>query len=96
MPIRDDYEYSYISSAATTTVSGVACKLIRIVVGTTAAGSTIVYNAPTSALSTSGAVGVTLKSSVVEGTYEYGIKLGAGMTIVTAAASLITVVYATA
>ncbi len=96
MPVRDDYLYAHISSAATTIISGVACKLIRVVVNTTAAGATTIYNAPTSALSTSGVVGAVLKASVVEGDYEYGIKMPAGLVVVTAGASDLTVVYANA
>lgn len=96
MPARDDYEYVHINNAATTIVSGVACKLIRITVNTTAAGVTSIYNAATSATaSTTNAVGL-LKSSVVEGTYHYGTKLATGLIVVTGSASDITVVYANA
>lgn len=96
MPVRDDYEYAHISGAATSIVVGTACKLIRIIVNTGAAATTTFYNAPTSALSTSGSVGGILKSGVAEGDYEYGIKLAAGLTVVTLGATDITVVYANA
>lgn len=96
MPVRDDYLYAHISSAATTIISGVACKLIRINVNTTANATTTVYNAPTSALSTSGVVGAVLKANIAEGNQEYGIKMPAGLVVVTAGASDLTVVYANA
>lgn len=96
MPTRDDYEFAHIAAGATTVVIGAACKLIRVTVNTTAAGAITVYNSPTSlAASSSNAVAV-LKSNVVEGPYDYFVKCASGLTVVTAAASDITVVYATA
>lgn len=96
MPVRDDYLYQHISGSATTVVTGAACKLIRIVVNTTANAATTVYNAPTSALSTSGVVGAVLKANIVENSYDYGIKFSSGLTVVTAGASDLTIVYANA
>jgi len=94
--VRDDYEFVNIISAATTIVSGVACKLIRIVVNTTAAGTTTIYNAPTSAASQSTNTVGKLPSSAVVGDYDYGVKLAGGLVIVTGASSDLTVVYANA
>ncbi len=96
MPVRDDYEYVHIAGIATTVISGVACKLIRINVNTTAAATTTFYNAPTSVLSTSGVAGGILKASIPEGNQEYGIKLSQGLVVVTLGASDLTVVYANA
>ena len=96
MPVRDDYEYVHISSAATTVVASVPCKLIRINVNTTANATTSIYNASTSSTSTSAtAIGV-LKANIAEGNQEYGVKLATGLTIVTLGASDLTVVYANA
>lgn len=96
MPIRDDYEFVHISGAATTVISGVACKLIRVVVNTTAASAINIYNAATSATSTTANVVGVLKASIVEGDYDYMTKLATGLTVVTLGASDITVVYANA
>ena len=93
---RDDYEYLHITASSTNVVVGVACKLIRINVNTTAASAINVYNAATSATSiTTNLVGI-LKASILEGPQEYGIKLATGLTVVTLGNSDITVVYATA
>jgi len=94
--LRDDYQFVRIAGAATTVVAGVAARLIRITVNTTGAGTITAYNAATSATSTSGVVGAVLKSSIVEGTYEYNCVFPNGITVVTgAAAQDITVIYAT-
>ena len=96
MPTKDDYEFVHISSAATTVVVGAACKLKRLTVNTTTTGLIIMYNSATSlGCLTTNAVG-TLPASATVGTYDYEIKLGSGLVIVTLAASDITAVYATA
>lgn len=93
--LRDDYLFTHIAGAATTVVVGAAARLLRITVNTTGAGTITAYNAATSATSTSGVAGAILKSSVVEGTYEYNCVFPNGITVVTgAAAHDITVVYA--
>jgi hypothetical protein len=89
MQLRDNYKYEYISTATTTQVASGQGQLVRIIVGTTAAGAITVVDA------TSGSTPViaTLKSSIAEGTYEFGINFFAGLRVITAAGSLITVVY---
>jgi hypothetical protein len=93
--LRDSYKYTYISTATSTDVTGqgsvpTTAKLIRIVVGTTAAGAIQVYDALSGATTTQVAE---LKSSVAENSYEFGITFARGIQIVTAAASKITVVW---
>lgn len=93
--LRDSYKYTYISSATSTDVTGqgsnpTTAKLIRIVVGETAAGAISIYDALSGATTTT--VGV-LKASVAEGTYEYGVTFSRGIQVVTAGASKITVVW---
>ena len=78
-----------ITTATTTTVKSGRGVLARIVVGTTAAGAITIYDNTAA----SGTIIGKLKSSIVEGTYHYGVKFGTGLTIVTAAASDITVVW---
>ena len=79
---------TYISSAATTRVTKAPCVLERIIVGETAAGAISIYDDTDS---TADCIGV-LKASVAEGPYEFGAKLKNGCSVVTAAASKITVV----
>jgi hypothetical protein len=61
--------------------------LHTIVVGTTAAGSITVYDNTAA----SGTILAVLKSSIAEGTFTFDVAFSTGLTIVTAAASLITV-----
>jgi hypothetical protein len=63
--------------------------LKSITVNTTAAGSITVYDNTAA----SGTKIGTLKASVAEGTYQYDAYFAIGLTVVTAAASDITVVY---
>lgn len=93
--LRDSYKYSYISSATSTDVTGsgavpVTAKLIRIIVGTTAAGTIAVYDALGAATTTQVAE---LQASAEVGTYEFGVTFARGIQIVTGAASKITVVW---
>ena len=91
-PIRDNYQFTYISTNTTTQINNsLPTRLIRIVVGTTAAGSISIYNNISS--DTSNPI-ATLKSSIVENSYEFGVMCSVGLKIVTAASSLITVVWA--
>lgn len=87
----DKNQYSYISSATTTQVATGPVTLKKIIVGETAAGSIKIIDG-TSGTTTNVAE---LKASVVEGEYEFNVRLAAGLRIVTGAASKITVVYTT-
>lgn len=94
MPVRDDYQTTYISSATTTQINNsLPAKLIRITLTETAAGTITVYNEIGSGTTDVRAV---LKASIVEGTYEFGGKFSTGLKIVTAGASKLTVVWAQA
>ncbi len=90
MDYRDNYQYLYISTATTTQVATGQGQLIRIIVGTTAAGTITVVDSPAG---TATPVIATLKSSITEGTYDFNLNFFAGLQIITGAASLITVVY---
>lgn len=97
MPIRDDYEFLHVASAATSIVVGAACKLIAINVNTTAAGAVNVYNAATTLTCSSTNLVASLKASIAEGTYlAQGKKLATGLVVVTLGSSDITIVYANA
>jgi len=87
--MNEIFEYRNITTATTTVVKSGAGVLKAITVNSTAAGTITVYD-NTSAAGTKIA---TLKASVVEGTYEYNIAFATGLTIVTGAASDITVSY---
>ena len=89
MPLGGDF--TFINSATTTAVTGASKGvgvLDRIIVGTTAAGTIKVYDA---ASGTTDQI-LELAVSVAEGTYEVGARFSNGITVVTAAASLITIV----
>lgn len=80
----------HIDSAATTLVKTGAGILRRIVVNTTAAGTTEVFDKLTAAAP----LIALLKSGVGEGTYEYNCRFGTGLTVKTGHADQdITVVY---
>jgi hypothetical protein len=74
-----------ITTATTTVVKVGRGILLRIIVGTTAAGTITVQNGAGTAVAV-------LKASIPEGVYEFGVEMN-GITVVTAAASDITVVY---
>jgi hypothetical protein len=80
---------TYISTATTTTVKSGRGNLQKIILGETAAGAITVYDNT----SATGTVLAVLKASVVEGTYEFNCRFLTGLTIVTAGASKLTVVY---
>jgi hypothetical protein len=91
MQLRDNYQYVYISTQTTTVVDAAGQgQLVRIILGETAAGAITIYDAVSGATTTT--IGV-LKSSIVEGTYEFGVQYKAGLQIVTAAGSKLTVVF---
>lgn len=81
-------KFANITSAATTVVHSGKCILERVVVNTTAAGAITVYNNTAG----SGTKVATLPSSAAVGGYEYGCLCSTGVTVVTGAASDITVV----
>lgn len=80
---------TYIATATTTVVKTGAGHLARIVVGETAAGAITIYDNTAA----SGTILGVLKASIVEDTYEFNIAFATGLTIVTAGASKITVVW---
>ena len=81
--------FNNIKTATTTVVKTGAGVLHKIVVNTTAAGTIVVYDNTAGSGSTIG----TLKASVAENTYIYDTPFTTGLTIVTGAASDITVTY---
>ena len=82
-------KYQNITGAATTTVRSGAGILRKIVVNTTAAGTITIYDNTAG----SGTKIGTMKASIVEGTYIYDCRFQTGLTIVTGAASDITVCF---
>lgn len=89
LKIERSHAYNHISSATTTTAKSGAGILRSIVVNTTAAGTITVYDNTAG----SGTVIAVLKASIVENSYIYDLAFTTGLTIVTAAASDLTVVY---
>ncbi len=83
------FEKAYISSATTTQVKTGAGVLHSIVIGETAAGAISIIDNTTGSTVNIGQ----LKASIVEGTYEFDVAFSAGLRIITAGASKITVVY---
>lgn len=81
------YKPTYISTAATTTAKSGSGVLGSIVVGETAAGAITVYDNTAA----SGTIIAVLKASVAEGTYTFNAAFSTGCTVVTAAASKLTV-----
>jgi hypothetical protein len=84
-----NYAGKYISTATTTQVKTGAGTLIAIVVGTTSAGTIKIID---------GTAGSTvnvceLQASILPGTYMFNTTFESGLRIVTAGASLITVIY---
>ena len=80
------YSYNYISTNTTTIVSSKDGGVLHsIVIGETAAGAITISD-------NSGTIGV-LKTSIAEGTYIFDTSYTGHLTIVTAAASKITVCY---
>jgi glycine cleavage system aminomethyltransferase T len=77
-----------ITSIATTTVKSGATRFNKLVINTTAAGTITMYDS----LTATGTKIGTIVASATPGTYSYDISCNIGLTIVTAAASDITVV----
>ena len=83
------YQNSYISTATTTTVKTGRGNFGGIVIGETAAGAITIYDNTAG----SGTVIGVLKASIAEGTYTFDTSFTTGLTIVTAGASKITVLF---
>lgn len=83
------FSNSYISTATTTTVKSGAGILKSITLGETAAGTITIYDNTAG----SGTVIGVLKASVAEQTFEFNVSFTTGLTIVTAAASKLSVSY---
>jgi hypothetical protein len=81
--------YQNITSATTTTVESGSGVLRRIVLGTTAAGAITIYDNTAG----SGTKIATLKASIAEGVYTFDCRFSTGLTIVTAGASDLTVIW---
>lgn len=78
---------TYISSATTTTCKTGAGVLTTIVLGETAAGTITIYDNTAG----SGTIIAVLKASIVEQTFTFNTAFATGLTIVTVAASKLTV-----
>jgi hypothetical protein len=87
--MQDDYRCTYISTNTTTQVKTGAGYLKAIVVGETAAGAISIIDNTSGSTANMGV----LKASIAEGTYTFNCHFQAGLRIVTAAASKISVIY---
>ena len=81
------YNFTHIATNTTTVVSKGTGTLHSLVINTTAAGAITLYDST----SGGGTVIAILPSSAVVGTYLYDVVFSVGLTVVTAAASDITV-----
>lgn len=81
---------TYISTATTTQVYTGPCKLVRVIVGETAAGAITIEDDNASVTGPTVAV---LKASIAEGVYDFDVAMSNGIKVTTAGASKITVVY---
>jgi hypothetical protein len=89
MKVEQRFSNSYISTATTTTVKSGAGFLHSITIGETAAGAITIYDNTAG----SGTVLAVLKASIAEQTFTFNTPYSTGLTIVTAAASKLTVSY---
>lgn len=89
MATQDRYRYSYISTATTTLVKSGGGRIHSVVVGETAAGTITLYDG----LTAGGTVFAVLKASIAEGDYLLDVEFNTGLTVVTAAASKLTVTF---
>lgn len=85
----ENNNHKYISSATTTVCKTGSGQLKRITISETAAGAITVYDNTAG----SGTVIAAFKASVVEQTYEFQIPFYTGLTVVTAGASKLNVVF---
>jgi len=86
--ISDSGTPTYIATATTTLVASGRGVLKRIIVSETAAGAITVYDNTAG----SGTIIALFKASIIEQSFEIGADFAVGCTIVTAAASKITVI----
>jgi hypothetical protein len=89
LKVEGRFSNTYISTATTTTVKSGTGVLHTIVLGETAAGTITVYDNTAA----SGTVIAVLKASIGENTFVFDTSFAVGLTIVTAAASKLTVTY---
>lgn len=87
--VEQRFSYANITSATTTTVKSGAGFLHAITINTTAAGTITIYDNTAG----SGTKIGTLKASIGEQTFTLNVSFGTGLTLVTAAASDVTVSY---
>lgn len=87
---QPSFGFTNIATATTTTVKSGSGHLHTLVINTTAAGAITVYDNTAG----SGTKIATFPASVAVGTYIFDCAFSTGLTIVTAAASDITVTYA--
>jgi|ERR1041385_2480340 hypothetical protein len=87
--VEEQFNYQNIPSATTTVVKNAPGMLHCITVNATAAGPITIYDNTAA----SGQKIATLKASIVENTYYFDTKFLTGLTIVTGAASDITVSF---
>jgi hypothetical protein len=87
MAVNQKYNFTNISTNTTTVVKRGPGTLHTLVLNTTAAGAITIYDN----IAASGTKIATLPSSAVVGTYFYDVEFSIGCTIVTAAASDLTV-----
>ncbi|MCB1713167.1 MAG: hypothetical protein KDH96_12045 [Candidatus Riesia sp.] len=83
------YSSTYISTATTTTCKSGRGVLRKILITETAAGAITIYDNTAA----SGTVLAAFKASVAEGEYEFNVRFGTGLTIVTAGASKVTAIW---
>lgn len=89
LKVEERFSYNNITTATTTTVKTGAGFLHSITINTTAAGTITIYDNTAG----SGTKIGTLASSVGQQTFFYDVQFATGLTIVTGAASDITVSY---
>ena len=87
--VTEGHQYAYIGTATTTQVKTGNGILHKIIIGETSAGAISIID------NTSGTTVnlASLKASIVEGTYVFDCVFNAGLRIITAGASKITVIY---
>jgi hypothetical protein len=87
--VEQRYDYRHIATATTTAVKASPGFLHSLTVNTTAAGAITIYDS----LAASGDVIAILKASIGENTFTFNVNCDIGITVVTAAASDITVSF---
>ena len=87
--VLTDYNKTYIATNTDTQVFTGPGTLIRVILGETAAGAITFGDGLTGAATTF----AVLKASIVEGSYEFNCQISTGLTITTAGASKVTVIW---